>query len=139
MKEYVFIFDMVFIRIVNFSSCLRYFISKLFKNAKTKHFINLQLCFQSRNGRQLSIQCRQMGMPGEAQLPQALDNMLLVALVLLNASDVKCSFALFSCLCQMHLYNKDLLSACYVPAKYPELDYRATKMCTCIPQPIKAV
>lgn len=130
---------MVFIRTVNFFSCLRYFTSKLFKNAKTKHFINLQLCFQSRNGRQLSIQYRQVGMPGEAQLPQALDNILLVALVLLNVSDVRCSFALFSCLYQMHLYNKDLLSAYYVPAKYPELDYRSTKMCTCIPQPIKAV
>lgn len=55
-----------------FFSCLRYFISKLFKNAKTKHFINLQLYSQSRNGKQLSIQCREVVTPGEGQLPTAL-------------------------------------------------------------------
>lgn len=59
--------DKVFMRVVEcFFSCLRYFISKLFKKAKTKHFINVQLYSQSRSVRQLSIHCREAGKPGEA-------------------------------------------------------------------------
>lgn len=40
---------------------------------KTEPFINLQLYSSGRNGRQLSVQCRE-GTSGETQLPKALDN-----------------------------------------------------------------